>query len=283
MQTEQTTQLNSGNPGIPSSRTISAFTFYLSDNLYALESANVLSVKDDSDNIQNLPVKGQGILGVYKYLETVVPVFDYARLIGVDSGQQVMQTLIENLEAREKDHIEWLDALEKSITDDVLFTKAMDPHQCAFGKWYDQFETRDETLREILVKFDAPHNRIHSLAEKLLSLRDQKKQDEALEILKVERHTTLRRLRSLFSQAREQVQGAMRPVIIFVTKDGVVPIFGILIDEINDVVEYNGSDKQSDIVFGQQNDETADLFSGMYVKDEGPDSIICNIDNILKH
>lgn len=263
------------------SQTVSAFTFYSSNILYGLKMENVLSVNDDLDKIQNLPINNGDILGVYNYQDTMVPVFNYASLIGVESGQQFMQSLIEHFEAREKDHVEWINDLEKSIVEEIPFTKALDPHKCAFGQWHDNFQTRDETLKEILAQFSEPHRRIHSLAETLLALRDKGKQDEALEHLNIEKYTTLRRLRSLFNQAREQVKTAMRPVILFLTKDGIVPTFGIVVDEIMDVIEYNVCDIQSDIGFTQHINGEKNLFSGMYMKKGGPDSIIVNIDKIV--
>lgn len=281
LQEEQAVTVDINSTETPSDRSISAFTFFVSDSLYAVESNNVLSVKDDLGQIKFVPVKDQAVLGVYKYLDTIVSVYDYASLIGVKSGQKVMKSLIEHLEAREVDHINWLDDLEKSIVEGVPFTKALDPHQCAFGKWYDNFETRDENLREILAQFEEPHKRIHSLAEKLLKERDAGKKDKALDQLRVERHTTLRRLRSLFSRARDQVQGAMRPVILFVTEDGTAPAFGIVVDEINDVIEYSENDVQRDIGISSKSEGNTSLFSGMYVKENGPDSIICNINSLM--
>jgi chemotaxis signal transduction protein len=280
---EKITPDHSGQLITSSTQTISAFTFYISDTLYAIETENVLSVKAELEDIKPMPVKKRGILGVYKYQEVVVPVFDYAGLIGVDSGQQIMQSLIEHLEAREKDHIIWLDDLEKSIDEGVPFTKALNPHDCAFGKWYDNFKTRDLILQEILEQFDAPHKHIHSLANKLLTLCDNGKQNQAMEQLHFEKHSTLRRLQSLFHQAREQIKSVMRPIIIFTTKDGIIPTLGILVDEINDVIEYGLEDVQANIGLDQDSSESNPLFSGMYLSKNDSDSIICNIDNIIKH
>ena len=58
-----------------------------------------------------------------------------------NDGTEVTQKLIQLFTEKEKDHHDWLNALEESIVDGVPFTKAKDPHQCAFGKWYDKFQT----------------------------------------------------------------------------------------------------------------------------------------------
>jgi purine-binding chemotaxis protein CheW len=168
------------------------------------------------------------------------------------------------------------------VNEGVPFTKALDPNKCAFGQWFNEFKTRDTTLQEILTQFNAPHKHIHSLAEKLLELRDKGKKDEALECLRVEKITTLRRLQALFRQSREQVKSAMRPVIIFVTEDGLVPKFGIVIDEINNIIEYDANSIQSNIGIKSLSGKS-NLFSGIYVGEDGVDSIICNIDGIIPH
>lgn len=96
-----------------------------------------------------------------------------------------------------------------------------------------------------MIAFDEPHNAIHNLAEELIALRDNDKQDEALEILRHARATTLRRLKALFSRARDQIQSGMRQVLLFVTLDGKTPRYALLIDEINDVMNFTQADFQS--------------------------------------
>ena len=121
----------------------------------------------------------------------------------------------------------------------------MNADDCAFGKWYNKFETRDETLTELMLAFAEPHQALHELAEELLTMRDNDEQEEALERLSAERSITLRRLRALFARAREQIKGGMRQVLLFVTLDGKTPRYALLIDEINDVMNFAPADFQS--------------------------------------
>ncbi|OUR70904.1 hypothetical protein A9Q78_11190 [Methylophaga sp. 41_12_T18] len=221
------------------------FTFFVEDMMFGLDVENVLMLGQDVNEIQRLPIEEQGFCGVTKFQGAVVPVMDFAHRIGIASGLDVKSKLIELLTVRENDHIEWFNALEASLKNDVAFTKETNAKECEFGKWYSSFETRDETLTELLAAFEEPHNALHDLAEQLLSLRDNGKSDEAMERLRHERTTTLRRLRALFSRAREQVKSGMRQVLLFVTLDGKTPRYALLIDEINDVVNYTPQDYQS--------------------------------------
>lgn len=221
------------------------FTFFIEDMMFGLDVENVLMLGQDISDIQRLPVEERGFCGVTKYQGTIVPVLDFAHRLGIASGMDVKSELMTMLIDREKDHIEWINALEVSLKTGVAFVKTLNPDECAFGQWYNKFETRDETLTELLHAFDEPHKKIHSLAEGLLTLRDNDKVDEALDQLQHERATTLRRLRALFSRTRDQIQGGMRQVLLFVTLDGKTPRYALMIDDINDVINYLPSEFQS--------------------------------------
>jgi len=221
------------------------FTFFVEDMMFGLDVENVLMLGQEVNDVQRLPVEERGFCGVTKFQGAVVPVLDFAHRIGITSGIDSKSEILDILTKREQDHIEWVNALEVSIKTGAAFTKATNASECAFGKWYNQFETRDETLKELLQAFVEPHNTIHELAERLLALRDNGKEAEALQELTHARATTLRRLRALFSRARDQISGGMRQVLLFVTIDGKTPRYALMIDEINDVMNYTPADFQS--------------------------------------
>ncbi len=262
---------------------ITVMTLYIEDSLYAIPIENVVSLSKETDHIQELPVKTPGLIGVSHYQDAVVPVIDIAKRIGVKSGTDGKKELIDTLTAREQDHIDWLDALEKSISSGEKFAKARDPHQCAFGKWFDHFETRNEALTEILAQFEAPHRQIHSLADKLLDMRDKGETEAALKELEFQRMTTLRRLRSLFSHARAQLNEMMRPILLYVTRDGVSPAFALLIDEVHDALTYHLKDCYSPAQAGLQSLISNDKYIKAVLSDKKQlNSILFDIDKILE-
>jgi len=215
---------------------------WVGDALYGVEIGSILSVVSDASRIRPIPVVRPGLLGISTYHDSPTPIFDLATCFGAESQSTTRTELIQTLIAREKDHEDWLWALEESVKNNVPFLKAKDPHQCAFGKWYDTFQTRDEMLAEILKKFDAPHKHIHSLAEKLLLLRDQGKIASALEIINHERIKTLAELKKLFHLARTRIRESIQPVVLYLTRDGETPVLGLLVDEVNDVVTMEEED-----------------------------------------
>jgi chemotaxis signal transduction protein len=249
--------------------------------MFGLNVENVLMLGQDVKNIQRLPIEEKGLCGAAKLQGRVVPVLDFAHRIGVPSGLDAKTALIQTLTQRENDHIEWLNALETAIKNSTAFTKATDPNQCAFGKWYNVFETRDETLKDLLEAFDEPHKTIHALAEELLDMRDHGNTDLALEKLQQQRQTTLRRLRALFERTREQINSAMRQVLLFVTTDGKTPLYALLIDDINDVITYEASEYEPSTAGSlSMLKQLGQVIDGIYVREGLADCLYFDIERV---
>ncbi len=224
------------------SEILTVFTFWVGDELFAIDIDNILSVTQDMDKLLQPPVKSRGLMGVIDYMDVPVAVYNFAEMLNIPSTRQIKTGLVDLLNAREQDHVDWINALEVSLKDNVPFEKARDPHMCAFGKWYDKFQTRDEMLSEIMKNFDAPHKEIHALADTLLDLRDKGELEEALDKLHIAKITTLNHLRKHFSHARSQIEESLHTVVINITNDGVKPLVALQIDEIHEVMNFDKSD-----------------------------------------
>lgn len=149
------------------------------------------------------------------------------------------------LQEREQDHKAWLAELERSIYNDQPFTQAKDPKQCAFGKWYYSFKTDNDDLRTLLARFEEPHNKLHALADKLLTINAKGNKDEALRLLEKEKSTTFMKLIRLFESARDQIILDHKPIIVFTTQDGQQPHIGLLVDQVEDNIHCDESDIKS--------------------------------------
>lgn len=224
------------------SEALTVFTFWIGDELFAIDIANILSITQDLDSLLKTPVKSKGLTGIINYLGDPVAVYNFAEMLNIPSTRELKTELVDLLNAREKDHVDWVDALEHSLKEGVPFEKARDPLMCAFGKWYDKFETRDEALTDIMTRFDDPHKKIHALADELLGLKEQGKLDIALEKLQLARITTLNYLKKHFTHARDQVEDSLHTVVINITNDGSKPVVALLIDEIHEVMNFTHAD-----------------------------------------
>lgn len=224
------------------SEALTVFTFWVGDELFAINISNILSITQDLDSLLRTPVKSKGLTGIINYLGSPVAVYNFAEMLGIPSTREIKSETVELLNAREQDHVDWVDALEKSLKEGVPFEKSRDPNMCEFGKWYNKFETRDEALTDIMTRFDQPHKAIHALADELLGMKENDKLDEALEKLSLARITTLNNLKKIFSHARDQIQDSLHTVVINITNDGSKAVVALQIDEIHEVMNFTQTD-----------------------------------------
>lgn len=211
----------------------------------SFEILNILMTEKYEGNATQVPSGDGTLLGVINYQKVPTPIYDLSMILEGVTAEQKNADLIELLHAREKDHVDWLDALQESIDTGSTFTKAKDPHQCAFGKWYDGFDSENTDLMHILKKFDEPHRQIHSLADKLLTIAGSGDKEVALKQLQVHRQTTLNSLRGLFSAAREAITSSYKPVIVYTTLNGSTPCLGFLVDSVDDALTIEENDIKS--------------------------------------
>ena len=213
----------------------SDFVILVKEVVYIADSASL--------QVRNVPNMQTSASQVFDFSGTPVQLIRLADVFGYCSRAAESHELIDLLEQREQDHIDWLDALEHSLKDDVPFTKATDPHQCAFGRWYDKFEAKDKDLAEILAKFDAPHKQIHALAEQLLAQAQRGEQQRlaALNELEQQRDSTLKMLLTLFRQAKSRLADMDKPVTLIVAHHQHAQV-GIEVDQVGEVMTFTAAD-----------------------------------------
>lgn len=114
--------------------------------------------------------------GITIFNEQSVPVIDLRKLFGISSFEEEWDRMIHQ---RMEDHRRWVRELENSVENDTDFTLTTDPHQCAFGKWYDNFSTDNSYLNMYLRQIDAPHTAVHKTGELVKKLMKEGKKDEA--------------------------------------------------------------------------------------------------------
>ncbi len=93
---------------------------------------------------------------------------------GIDLITRVELDDVESLEGiligRQLDHVRWVNGLEKAINNRSVYTGQLDPNLCNLGKWLGVYKTDDVAFQAILATFDAPHERLHRLGEKVNTL-----------------------------------------------------------------------------------------------------------------
>ncbi|WP_221795880.1 CZB domain-containing protein [Oceanobacter mangrovi] len=251
-------------------------SFAHDDNQYAVPLSSVRYIAAD----KSLPVtpvvqNGRKTINTVQFENRVCRLFDMQELLGQASKRDEICQLLQLLHDRERDHLNWLRALENSLRHDTAFTLTRDPCACQFGLWYANFKPADPTLAQLMAKFDQPHRRIHALADELLALSQQDQTDKALAELDYHQRTTLKRLQELFSDARELISGGVRPTVIMLQQASDT-VAGLKVDTIGEV--FDSSPAQRD----QSSDSYMPIFASGWLKNvqlnDGPCSAILVID-----
>lgn len=217
----------------------SFITFCVGHTRFALP-VNAITYITSASAIEthNAPNQQKQMQAVFDFDGQPIELYRFNQIIGSSSQAMIVSELIQLLNDRQQDHIYWVDALEHSIVTGEPFAKATDPHKCAFGMWYDNYTPDDSELAEIMKRFDAPHKRIHSLAEKLLNLaKTQKGTHEAINILNDEKTSTLKELLRIFSLARSRLEDLLKPVIIIIQSQN--HHFAIELDNIGGIKDFS--------------------------------------------
>lgn len=223
---------------------ISVITFTTQDASFAIPLEQIKYIEKDVKRNINVGKLDRFNHEVITFQDNAVPLFDFSLLTGSCSQREENKALIALLDDREKDHLDWVDALEKAITNNTPFTKETDHNKCAFGVWYNQFTSNDDDLNEALERFDEPHKRIHASAEALLKLAKED-QKSALVKLDQERKSTLKELVRLFEITRERIRNNNRPIIVFVEQNG-NQIAALRLDNIQDIETFSIKDFSKD-------------------------------------
>lgn len=165
--------------------------------------------------------------GVILFQDQAIPWRPLWEPLAEPSLYQEFDDLVQSLPLRRQDHIDWMTALEQSLLHDVPFTKARNPHECAFGKWFYAFRSQDRRLALLLSQFENPHGRIHSLADRLLGWVANGRREEALQQFQEAKENTLVQLLALFDEALALIPTLKRPVALILNDGGQRTALGV--------------------------------------------------------
>jgi chemotaxis signal transduction protein len=257
------------------------FTFFVQDMLFGLDVEHVLMLDQNVDKIQPVPVEEQGFCGVIKLQGVVVPVLDFAHRLNVPSGLDNKKALIQDLKTRLQSHQQWVDTLADCLRNSETFNLDLEAAECASSFWLRQFESRDETLRELVRAISVPHHELHEAG--VMATRQAQGQDpnNLAGVFRQQASQQLQKIKNLTHRACEQVQSDMRQVLLFVTEDGKTPRYALLIDEINDVISYDASNFQSSASGAlAQFRKIGDVLAGIYTHEEQADCLYFDVNKL---
>jgi len=216
-----------------------ALTFRIGDTRFGIDVSNILAFSDEYADIRSPTREIEGFAGYLDYRERLVKVFECATALNRGREREGFVALIDEIEQYRYYHRDWLEALEQALRSSQPFTETRSPTAGAFGRWYYNFETADEGARALLEKLAEPHERMHKLADELLAQAEETGPTEALERLAFERAAILRKVERLLVLLKDYLNSSVHPVVLHLTRDGLTPWFALVLDEIDDIVDYD--------------------------------------------
>jgi chemotaxis signal transduction protein len=173
------------------------------------------------------------LAGVINLRGRVTPLVDLRKRLGMRSTGEEIEDLCKLLEQRAQDHQRWLNELEASVNERRAFTLARDPHKCAFGKWYDTYTTDNLLVAGFLKKFDAPHKRIHAMADEVDELIKSGRSEEAAELIEKGKNGNLAVIVKLFSELQQTIRDNRRDIAVVL--NGTAGAFALMVDSVASV------------------------------------------------
>ncbi len=207
-------------------------TFLIKKSQYAI-SAKYVSNMVAVPATRPVPHAPPYVRGLINLRGKVLPLIDLRIRLGYRSHIDETSEFSQMLEFRKQEHIDWIHELERSVHEEREFKLTSDPHQYAFGKWYDSYETEDLSAQALLRKFARPHERIHSLAKKVEDLKSQRNFEGALEMISQSRDNELVQMVDLFDKVHQYMREFSREIAMIVE----APQFdyAVAIDEVQSV------------------------------------------------
>lgn len=155
-------------------------SFKVKDQVYALNAGNVDAIFERRKNLISVPKTNDCLLGLISLRGDILPVLDLRRLLKMESLEQEQADFVRMLQERRQDHIRWVEQLRNSVETGAPFTLAVDPHECAFGKWYDHYKAPNHAVMIAMAGIEAPHQVIHHSAEDCFACRDDKEKQRRI-------------------------------------------------------------------------------------------------------
>lgn len=206
----------------------------LKNQIYAINSAYVDSIVKLEQQPIRLPDSDETAIGIINIRGNIISLIDLRSFFGVENLEREQAKFTQMLEQRKTDHINWVNELKRCLREGEKFSLATDPHQCAFGKWYDHYEPENRTIAFFLNKIDEPHKKLHATAEKAFACNhecDSCKREECLEsILKRETEVYMHQVVSRLDEVKDVFADSYRRMCI-VLGNGEEQI-GVIVDEV---------------------------------------------------
>lgn len=244
----------------PSADAMPWILFAIDGQLFTINALNVISIIPLDEQATPVADYPDCFRGIFLQRGEVVPLLELRKCLNKITLKEEYESFVDMIEQRKMDHVVWVDTLRQCIEQNEVFPLATDPHQCAFGKWYDAYNTKVHSVKHHLAKIDEPHRKLHETAEETFRCEqncDACEREQCLkESLRLATEEYMPTVLALLDEAKEVMQSDFHETCLLLSKNG--KSIGVIVDDVLSVdqIEMVDSDRNlsrmshSDIVLG---------------------------------
>lgn len=210
--------------------------------VYAISCESVLSL-NQLPKVTTLPRVPLEVRGVINFRGKMIQLIDTRAILNLKTIANEISEFNNMIDQRLNDHINWINTLEKTVTDNIEFTLQTDPHKCAFGKWYDSYNGKNTNIMFLstFAKFDEPHKAIHKIAITTKKLIEKGDKNSAIELIKSVKNTELKQMLHLFNEIKEAYKDSLKEIVVVIRNED--NCIGLSVDRITAIEHLHEIDE----------------------------------------
>lgn len=249
----------------------------LNDVIYATSCESVLSL-NQLPEVTPMPKSPPEVRGVINFRGHLIELVDTRKLLAFKSITEDVVEFNAMINQRYQDHLNWINTLENTVKNDTEFTLTTDPHKCAFGKWYDSYNSKNTNIMfmSTFAKFDKPHKAIHQIGITAKQLIDSENKQAAVDLIESTKNTELKQMLGLFDDLKEAYSNSRKEIVIVIGEDESNCI-GLSVDQITAIEHLSDFDENlvKDSMTGTE------YLSGIAKRKDGSVVILLNDEYLL--
>lgn len=249
----------------------------VNDVVYAISCSSVLSL-NQLPNVTPLPKVPPEVRGVINFRGKLIQLVDTRKVLNLKTITDEINDFHNMIDQRYNDHLNWINTLQDTVKNNTDFTLTTDPHKCAFGKWYDSYNSKNTNIMFLSTfsKFDKPHKAIHQIGITARQLIDRGDKQAAVNLIESTKNTELKQMLGLFEEIKEAYKES-RKEIVMVVGENEENCVGLSVDQI--VAIEHLSEIDEDLI--KESITTTEYIEGLGKRKDGSVAFLINDEYIF--
>ncbi|WP_278381888.1 chemotaxis protein [Pseudoalteromonas distincta] len=208
----------------------------------SLKILDILLTERFDNNLTTLPNNNKSFIGVKDYMDIPTPVFDLGIILNNISTEQSNAHVLKQLRIWQEKLLNWFNTLQSNLLNSSASISSNDAELQDFILFYKEFNTDNEDLKLTMSRLNEPFQSLLETVKEAISAHNQSDYKQVSALLEKIKRSNLIQLERLFESAKEQITLDYKPIIVFTTKDGLNPHVGLLVDKVEDNIDYKKED-----------------------------------------